>query len=79
MEKHDLLHEFPEHKERIHELKISDDSFRKLFDEYDSVNHDIHRIESGAESTVDQVLNDLRIKRVHLKDQIAYILYTIKK
>lgn len=79
MEKHDLLHEFPEKKQLIHDLKVGDHHFRKLFDEYDSVNHDIHRIESGAETTVDQVLNELRIKRVHLKDQITNILYADKK
>ncbi len=68
MEKHDLLHEFPQHKEKIHNLKVGDHHFRKLFDEYDVVNNDIHRIETGAEVTTDQVLTDLRLKRVHLKD-----------
>ncbi|MBA4135475.1 MAG: GTP-binding protein, partial [Flavobacterium sp.] len=32
MEKHDLLHEFPQYQEKIHELKVSDAHFRKLFD-----------------------------------------------
>ena len=70
MEKHDLLHEFPQHKEKIHSLKVTDHHFRKLFDEYDVANNDIHRIETGAEATIDEVLNDLRLKRVHLKDQL---------
>jgi uncharacterized protein YdcH (DUF465 family) len=70
MEKHDLLHEFPQHKDKIHNLKVSDHHFRKLFDEYDVANNDIHRIETGAEVTTDEVLTDLRLKRVHLKDQL---------
>jgi uncharacterized protein YdcH (DUF465 family) len=70
MEKHDLLHEFPQHKEKIHNLKVSDHHFRKLFDEYDVANNDIHRIETGAEQTTDEVLNTLRLKRVQLKDQL---------
>ncbi|MCG3167229.1 MAG: hypothetical protein POELPBGB_03015 [Bacteroidia bacterium] len=70
MEKHDLLHEFPQHKEKIHNLKVSDHHFRKLFDEYDAVNNDIHRIETGAEATADEVLDVLRTKRVYLKDQL---------
>lgn len=70
MEKHDLLHEFPQHKEKIHSLKVSDHHFRKLFDEYDVANNNIHRIETGAEATTDEVLTDLRLKRVHLKDQL---------
>lgn len=70
MEKHDLLHEFPQHKEKIHNLKVSDHHFRKLFDEYDEVNTEIHRIETGAEATADEVLDLLRTKRVYLKDQL---------
>lgn len=70
MQKHDLLHEFPNFKDKIHELKVSDSHFRKLFDEYHNVDHEIHKYESGAESTTDSHLNELRLERVHLKDQI---------
>jgi len=74
MEKHDLRHEFPEHEEKIHELKVSNHHFKKLFDEYHDVNNEIHRIESGAESTTDEVLNELRMKRVRLKDELYEML-----
>jgi len=74
MEKHDLLHEFPEHKEKIHNLKVSDHHFRKLFDDYHEVNNEIHRIETGAENTTDEALNTIRAKRVHLKDQLFTFL-----
>lgn len=70
MQKHDLLHEFPEHKEKIHQLKISDSHFRKIFDEYHELDHEIHRYESGAAVTTDTHLNELRSKRVHLKDEV---------
>jgi uncharacterized protein YdcH (DUF465 family) len=42
MEKHDLRHEFPEYEAKIHELKISDMHFKKLFDEYHEINNEIH-------------------------------------
>ncbi|MFN8394847.1 MAG: DUF465 domain-containing protein [Bacteroidia bacterium] len=74
MEKHDILHEFPEHKERIHELKMNDHHFRKLFDEYHNLDHEIHSIESGATVAIDEYLHELRVKRVHLKDQIYAML-----
>lgn len=74
MEKHDLLHEFPEMKEKIHELKISDTTFRKLFDEYHEVDHAVHRYESGATATTDEHLNELRLKRVKLKDALYNLL-----
>jgi hypothetical protein len=34
----------------------------------------VHRIESGAEPTSDEVLNELRIRRVHLKDELFNLL-----
>jgi uncharacterized protein YdcH (DUF465 family) len=74
MEKHDLVHEFPQQKEKIHSLKLSNHHFRNLFDEYHKVDHDIHRIETGAEQTTDQVLNELRLKRVKLKDELVTFL-----
>lgn len=74
MQKHDLLHEFPEHKEKIHDLKVSDNHFRKLFDEYHEVDHEIHRYESGATATTDEHLTELRAKRVHLKDALYQLI-----
>jgi uncharacterized protein len=70
MQKHDLLHEFPELKEKIHALKTSDAHFRKLFDEYHEIDHEIHSIETGATVTTDEHLTELRKKRVVLKDAI---------
>jgi uncharacterized protein YdcH (DUF465 family) len=55
MEKHDLLHEFPQYQEKIHELKVSDAHFRKLFDEYHEIEHQIHRINMGSEIANDKM------------------------
>jgi len=77
MEQHDILHEFPEHKEKIYELKISNNHFRKLFDEYHEVNHTIHRFETVAEARTDEYLNGLKMKRGWLKKGIASYLKLI--
>ncbi len=74
MQKHDLLHEFPELKDKIHDLKVSDSHFRKLFDEYHELDHSIHSIETGATATTDEHLNELRKKRVTLKDSLYALL-----
>lgn len=74
MEKHDLRHEFPEFEEKIHDLKVVDNHFRRLFDDYHEVNNEIRRIETGAAATADEILNQLRLKRVHLKDELYEIL-----
>ncbi len=74
MEKHDLHSEFPELEQKIHELKISNNHFKKLFGSYHEVNNEIHRIETGAENTSDEVLNRLRIERVKIKDELFALL-----
>lgn len=70
MQKHSIIQEFPEHEQKIHDLKMNDSHFRKLFDEYHETDHQIHSIETGATPTTDEHLNELRIKRVHLKDTL---------
>ncbi len=74
MEKHDLHSEFPEMEQKIHNLKISNNHFKKLFKNYHEVNNEIHRIETVAEITSDEVLNRLRIERVTMKDELFALL-----
>ena len=69
-EKHDLIHEFPEHREAIHELKISNRHFAKLFEEYHDVDHEVHRIETGIENTSDEYLEGRKKRRLYLKDEL---------
>jgi len=69
-EKHDLIHELPEHKERIHELKMNDEHFKKMFDEYHELDHQIIRMEEGIETPSDDVLEELKKQRLFLKDQL---------
>lgn len=73
MQKHDLHTEFPEYNDRIHELKIGDKHFRKLFDEYHLVDHKIHSLESSEKFT-DRELTELRLERVQLKDNLLRII-----
>ncbi len=79
LEKHDLLHEFPEHKDTIHELKMNNRHFAKLFEEYHEVDHEVHRIEQGVENTSDEYLEGKKKLRLHLKDQLyAMIVESIE-
>ena len=73
-EKHDLIHEFPEYKEKIHELKISNAHFAKLFDEYHEIEHEVRRIEEGLETPSDEYLEEQKKKRLNLKDQLFAML-----
>ena len=70
LEKHDLVHELPESKEAIHHLKMNNNHFARLFEEYHEVDHEVHRIESGAENTSDDYLESKKKERLNLKDQL---------
>lgn len=74
MERHDLLHEFPEYQEKIHQLKISDPHFRELFDEYDELEHEIHRINTGEEVVIDEYAHELKAKLLFMKDELLSML-----
>ena len=74
LENHSLAKEFPELHAQIHQLKTSDNHFAKLFAEYDAVEHDIHRIESGAEAASDDRLEGLKKQRLSLKDELFGML-----
>jgi len=71
---HEIAEEFPELKTRIHDLKVSDNHFARLFDEYHTVNREVHRIEAAGIDTSDEAFEDLKKKRLHLKDELYRML-----
>lgn len=70
LEHHPLLNELPEHKDKIHELKLENAHFRKLFDEYHEVDKKVYRIESGEELASNEITEDLKKIRLSLKDEL---------
>lgn len=70
LQKHDLLNELPDNRDTIHTLKMNNAHFARLFDQYHTTDHDVHRIESGAENTSDAYLETRKLERLHLKDQL---------
>lgn len=72
--KHALTQEFPEFETKISDLKTGNMHFKKMFTEFDELDHEIYRIESDSAPATDDALNELRVKRVHLKDEIYQFL-----
>lgn len=72
--KHQLTEAFPEYEEKINILKVENAHFKKLFEAYDNLDHEIYRIETDSEPASDEALNQLRLERVHLKDEIYLFL-----
>mgnify|MGYP000158971635 FL=1 len=73
-EHHDLLHELPEYKDKIHEMKVSNAHFAKLFDQYHEVDHEVRRIEQGIETPADEYTEEVKKKRLALKDELFQML-----
>lgn len=71
---HELAEEFPEHVAKMHELKVGNAHFAKLFDEYHDLNRAIHRAETNIEPTDDFHMEDMRKQRLRLKDEIFGML-----
>ena len=74
IEHHDLVHEFPELRDRIHELKIGNNHFRKLFDEYHELTSDIENMEKEEMAVSTQTEETAKLRRVHLKDELYKML-----
>lgn len=74
IEKHDIHHEFPEFKVEIRDLKMNNAHFSRLFKNYHELDHEVIRIEEGVENTSDQYLDNLKLKRLALKDELYAML-----
>ena len=70
LQKLDLIHELPEHWQTIHDLKVSDAHFAKLFEEYHKVDKEMHRIEEHIETPSDDYTHQRKIDRLALKDDL---------
>ena len=58
----------------IHKFKVEDPHFRKLFDEYHELEHEIHRVNTAIEVVTDVHAHELKAKLLFLKDELYGIL-----
>lgn len=74
VEHHDLVHEFPELKDRIHELKVSDAHFRHRFDEYHALTKEVENMENEVTPASTRTEEEAKLKRLRLKDELYKML-----
>jgi uncharacterized protein YdcH (DUF465 family) len=74
VEHHDLIHEFPDLKDRIHELKVSDHHFRNLFEEYHALTRSVENMENEVTPASTRTEEEAKMRRVHLKDELYRML-----
>lgn len=76
-EHHDLVHEFPQHRDTIRALKMNNRHFARLFEEYNALDKQVRQFETGLETVADEHLDQLKRNRVTLKDELyAMIIAT---
>ena len=71
---HPLVVDFPEHKETIQALKLSSAHFKHLLDQYQAVDEEIVRIETELEAASDERTEQLKRRRLQLKDDLMAML-----
>ncbi|MDR4505460.1 MAG: DUF465 domain-containing protein [Candidatus Scalindua sp.] len=71
---HPLVKQFPEHKDKIHELKMTNNHFADLMKKYEDTDKHIFRIESDEEPSGDEYLRELKKKRLQLTDEIFSLI-----
>ncbi len=70
----DLPDDFPDKVDRIHQLKTSNNRFARLYDEYNELNRTIHRIETRVEPKPEEIEDQLKRRRLQIKDEIMAML-----
>lgn len=73
-ESHQLLHEFPNHAEKIADMRSSNEVFHHLMDEYDWLDSHIRSLEEVSMPVSDFHIEEMKKRRVHLKDKLYNIL-----
>lgn len=71
---HELAEEFPDKVEQMSKLRESNAHFAKLSAEYHEVNRAVHRAEERIEAVSEAAEEDLRRRRMRLKDEIYGML-----
>ncbi len=74
IEHHDLAHEFPEHKERIHQLKMANHHFANLFEKYHALNNEIEQAEKNDLPIADEHAETMKNLRLELKDLLFALI-----
>lgn len=76
-EHHDLAKEFPEFRDQIHTLKISNNHFARLFEQYHEVTREVYKMEAEVEPVTTEVEEEYKKRRLQLKDELHSMLKAV--
>jgi len=65
---------FPEYRELISQLKVSDPNFRHLFNKHNELDQRIKNMEAHIEPATHEDIESLKKTKLHLKDEMYELL-----
>ncbi|MGD2141234.1 MAG: DUF465 domain-containing protein [Burkholderiales bacterium] len=71
---HDVEHEFPEYRQTLQEMRSQDSHLAELVQEYERLNAEIVDIEENERPFQDFEFEEMKKRRLLLKDEIYFIL-----
>jgi uncharacterized protein YdcH (DUF465 family) len=71
---HDVEHEFPEYRQVLEERRSQDSHLAQLVKEYEELNAEIVDIEENERPFQDYEFEEMKKRRLMLKDEIYFIL-----
>lgn len=74
IENHNLALELPEFKDEIHSLKMTDEHFKKLADEYHYLTNEVKKMEQEIVLASTQEEEEFKKRRLQLKDTLVNYL-----
>ena len=74
IDNHTLVNEFPQLKDKIHSLKTGNHHFARRFEEYNDLDREVRRLEGEGSPKADESMEDLKKKRLALKDELYRML-----
>ena len=73
---HSLYDDFSEYRVRINRLKLENEKFARMATEYHKIDHRICGLEMNNIPVSDQAFEELKLRRLHLKDALNRMLQT---
>lgn len=74
IEHHPLSRDFPDLQPRLQALRQSDHHFSRLLEEYNAVDHEVYKAETGEHGISDEHMETLKKQRALLKDKLYALL-----
>jgi len=71
---HSLYSDFPKYRGRINQLKLENEEFARMAAEYHRLDHQVHGLEMKDIPVTDQRFEELKLKRLNLKDELFRML-----